>query len=162
MSQTFTLTVNNTQKFDWTIDDLYDLDIIPVSPDVFHLLKNNKSYHIRFLKNGIQEKHYKVEINHRPYDVVINDELDMLIKKMGMERGISKNIIEIHAPMPGLILDITIKEGQQVNENDSLLILEAMKMENSVVSPRNGIIKRINVLKGDTVEKGQVLIEFDN
>ncbi|MCL4126550.1 UNVERIFIED_CONTAM: hypothetical protein GTU68_064554 [Idotea baltica] len=63
--------------------------------------------------------------------------------------------------MPGLILEINIAVGQEVKENDSLLILEAMKMENILTSPRDGIIKSISVSKGDAVEKNQLLIEFE-
>ena len=63
--------------------------------------------------------------------------------------------------MPGLIIDISITIGQEVKENDTLLILEAMKMENSITSPRDGVIKTISVTKNDTVKKNQLLIEFE-
>jgi len=62
--------------------------------------------------------------------------------------------------MPGLILEINVEVDQEVNENDTLLILEAMKMENVITSPRSGIIKSISVNKGEAVEKNQLLIEF--
>jgi biotin carboxyl carrier protein len=64
--------------------------------------------------------------------------------------------------MPGLILEINVAVGQHVAENDPLLILEAMKMENSFLSPRDGIIKSIVVVKGQAVDKGQLLIEFES
>jgi biotin carboxyl carrier protein len=63
--------------------------------------------------------------------------------------------------MPGLILEIHVQTGQEVNEDDPLLILEAMKMENVITSPRDGIIKSITVKKGETVDKNQLLIEFE-
>ncbi|MCL4140359.1 UNVERIFIED_CONTAM: hypothetical protein GTU68_048933 [Idotea baltica] len=63
--------------------------------------------------------------------------------------------------MPGLLLAINVEVGQNVKEDDSLLILEAMKMENVITSPRNGIIKSINAVKGNTVDKGTLLIEFE-
>ena len=66
----------------------------------------------------------------------------------------------IKAPMPGLILEINVKVGQEVKEDEPLLILEAMKMENIITSPRDGIIKSISVNKTDAVEKNQLLIEF--
>jgi biotin carboxyl carrier protein len=62
--------------------------------------------------------------------------------------------------MPGLILEISVVVGQTVKENDSLLILEAMKMEIVFLSPRDGIIKSISVGLGDTVDR-QLLIEFE-
>ena len=64
--------------------------------------------------------------------------------------------------MPGLILSINIKQGDRVKEDDQLLVLEAMKMENSLLSPRSGLVKSILVKKDDPVEKGQVLLRFEN
>ncbi|MBQ0768878.1 MAG: acetyl-CoA carboxylase biotin carboxyl carrier protein subunit, partial [Bizionia sp.] len=96
------------------------------------------------------------------YAVQINDELDDLIKEMGFEIGASKQVNDIKAPMPGLILSISVSEGQEVKENDPLLILEAMKMENVFNSPRDGVIKSIAIKTGDAVEKNQLLIEFEN
>ena len=75
--------------------------------------------------------------------------------------GASKQVNAIKAPMPGLILSIHVEVGQEVQENDSLLILEAMKMENNFNSPRAGKIKSILVEKGQAVDKGQLLIEFE-
>jgi biotin carboxyl carrier protein len=63
--------------------------------------------------------------------------------------------------MPGLILAISVKVGQEVQEFDPLIILEAMKMENTLTSPRAGIIKSISVTNGETVNKNQLLIEFE-
>lgn len=80
---------------------------------------------------------------------------------MGIERGRTKVVNAIKAPMPGLILEISVCVGQVVKENDPLLILEAMKMENSFLSPRDGIIKSIAVSIGNAVDKGQLLIEFE-
>jgi biotin carboxyl carrier protein len=80
---------------------------------------------------------------------------------MGFEVGASKKVNDIKAPMPGLILEINVTVGQEVKEDDVLLILEAMKMENALTSPRDGIIKSISVSKSDTVDKNQLLIEFE-
>ena len=62
--------------------------------------------------------------------------------------------------MPGLIIDLKVKTGDTVKAGDSLLILEAMKMENMLKSPGDGVVKNVKVKKGDAVEKNQVLIEF--
>jgi len=102
-----------------------------------------------------------VKVNNTIYDVVIQDEMDELIKAMGFEVGATKKINDIKAPMPGLILDINVTVGQEVKENVPLLILEAMKMENVLTSPRDGVIKTISVKKGDTVDKNELLIEFE-
>ncbi len=64
--------------------------------------------------------------------------------------------------MPGLLLDIKVQEGQEVQKGEILLILEAMKMENVIKAPTDARIKHIKVQKGQTVEKNQLLIEFGN
>jgi len=62
--------------------------------------------------------------------------------------------------MPGLVLDILVSEGQAIQKGDSLLILEAMKMENNLKATNDAVVKKIKVLKGDKVEKNTVLIEL--
>lgn len=63
----------------------------------------------------------------------------------------------VKSPMPGNILRIEVSQGQQVNEGDVLMVLEAMKMENEIVAPKSGTIAQIAVSKGAVVETGAVL-----
>ncbi|RLF81410.1 pyruvate carboxylase, partial [Thermococci archaeon] len=67
----------------------------------------------------------------------------------------------VSAPMPGKILRILVREGDQVKVGQGLLVLEAMKMENEIPSPKDGVVRRILVKEGDTVDTGQPLIELD-
>jgi glutaconyl-CoA/methylmalonyl-CoA decarboxylase subunit gamma len=67
----------------------------------------------------------------------------------------------IKAPMPGTILDIQASVGQSVKRNDVLLILEAMKMENEIVSPQEGVIAGIHTSKGSSVNAGDLLISLE-
>jgi biotin carboxyl carrier protein len=62
--------------------------------------------------------------------------------------------------MPGLVLSILVKEGDEVKKGDNLLVLEAMKMENIIKSPADVTIKFIKIKPSDKVEKNQVLIQF--
>jgi biotin carboxyl carrier protein len=100
-------------------------------------------------------------VNNNTYHVAISNPLDTLIKEMGFAVGKTKQVNVIKAPMPGLILEINVIIGQSVKENDNLLILTAMKMENSFLSPREGIIRNIAISVGDSVVKGDLLIEFE-
>ena len=68
--------------------------------------------------------------------------------------------LELVAPMPGKVLSVEIGEGQEVGEGDPLLVLEAMKMENVLKSPRSGKVKGISAVAGTAVEKGAVLVTF--
>lgn len=65
---------------------------------------------------------------------------------------------EITAPMPGTVLKVHVNVGEQVKENQSLLVLEAMKMENEIVSPVDGVVTSIMVRDGQAVDVGEILI----
>lgn len=68
---------------------------------------------------------------------------------------------KIDAPMPGVVLDIKVKEGDSVKAGDVVVILEAMKMENEIVSPVDGIVASIPVSKGNNVGAGDLLISLN-
>ena len=161
MNVNYKLLVANGPTFEVSTQDLQNFNAIPVAETQFHVLKDNKSYKAEIISADFISKKYTVKVNNNTYEVAISDALDELIKSMGIERGRTKVVNAIKAPMPGLILEINVSVGQEVKENDPLLILEAMKMENSFLSPRNGIIKSIAVEKGNAVDKGQLLIEFE-
>lgn len=161
MSTTYKLSVNQTYSFDLSESDLKNLDALPTDKSNYHVLKNNKSFKAEITHIDFINKKYTVSVNNNVYEVAISDALDMLIKNMGIEKGRTKVVNAIKAPMPGLILEINVEVGQEVKENDPLLILEAMKMENSFLSPRDGKIKSIAIQKGNAVDKGQLLIEFE-
>ncbi len=67
----------------------------------------------------------------------------------------------LKAPLPGTVLDIKVREGQNVDTNDVVLILEAMKMENEISAGYSGKVTKIMVGTGDTVKMGDTLIEFE-
>ncbi len=161
MSDTYKAKVNNSFEFEITKTDCLELDAIKPSKTTYHVLQDNTSYNAKIIGVNLAKRSYTVLVNETSYEVAITNALDHLIKKMGFEVGIAKKINHIKAPMPGLILDISVSEGQEIQENSPLLILEAMKMENSIVSPRHGVIKSISVNKGDAVDKNQLLIEFE-
>lgn len=69
--------------------------------------------------------------------------------------------VTVKAPMPGNILDVKVKAGDSVKAGDTLLILEAMKMENEISAPQDGTIASVNVRKGDVVNSGDLLITMN-
>lgn len=161
MNSKYKLTVNESFHFEISEEDLSKVDLIKTSGTNYHLLNENRSTDVELVEANFQSKNYTVLVNSNMYKVSIANDLDQRIERMGFSFGTSKHINSIKAPMPGLILDISVKEGQEVNEDDPLLILEAMKMENVITSPRVGTIKSISASKGDAVEKNQLLIEFE-
>lgn len=157
----YKLKVNASHQFEISENDVEALDCVETSEGQFHLLQDHKSIKAEILKSEFSKKTYSVKVNNNTYEVNINNLLDQQIEALGFEIGASKKINDIKAPMPGLILEISVEKGEEVKENDPLLILEAMKMENVINSPRDGVIKSISVKQGETVDKNALLIEFD-
>jgi acetyl-CoA carboxylase biotin carboxyl carrier protein len=69
--------------------------------------------------------------------------------------------VEVKAPMPGKILEVLVSAGDQVKEDDELVMLEAMKMENPIYAPADGTVKEIKVKTGDSVETDQVMVVLE-
>jgi len=67
---------------------------------------------------------------------------------------------EFKSPLPGTIIDVCVKEGDQVKTGQTLLVLESMKMENNIEAERDGVIEKIKCAKGDSVLEGDVLIIY--
>ncbi|HRG93040.1 MAG TPA: biotin/lipoyl-binding protein [Chitinophagaceae bacterium] len=149
--------------FQFTIspDDLAHADFINNGPGVYHLVKQNRSVHCVISHEENNAKKMTVEVDGQIFEVEIRDELDQMLDQLGFSSASTKHIKEIKAPMPGLVLDIAVTEGQEVLEGDRILILEAMKMENSILIHANAKIKEVKVKAGQAVEKGQVLVTLD-
>ena len=141
-----------------------DLDNLDVSFDknqgVYQVLKNEKSHQINHLNQSNGGKKQFLQVNDLNIEATILNPLDQQVESMGLSNIDEHKSKSIHAPMPGLILDIMCKEGEDIEEGNSLLILEAMKMENVIKAEGSGTILKIHKAVGETVEKGQLIIEI--
>jgi biotin carboxyl carrier protein len=143
----------NNEKFQW--------DVIKVKENVYHIIKDNTSYNLEVISVKAKEKAFVIKVNGLKYKFNVKDKYDELLQSLGMDNLANNKVSELKAPMPGLVLDVSINAGEAVSKGDALLILEAMKMENIIKSPTDGIIKNISVNKGETVEKNQVILNFE-
>jgi biotin carboxyl carrier protein len=125
----------------------------------YHILYEGKSYRVELLDFD-KNKKLKFKINGKLAEVDVKDRNDLILAEMGFAVSGATKTEEIKAPMPGLLIDIKVAIGDQVKIGDPLLVLEAMKMENILKSPCDGIIQSILSKKGDIVEKNKVLIKF--
>jgi biotin carboxyl carrier protein len=150
----------NGFHFSFTQEEIEAADIVKKSPEVFNLIKDYRSVNVRMVAADIVTKKFTVEVEGQTYKIEVKDELDLVLEKLGFGTASHKHIKEIKAPMPGLVLDIAVAEGQQVKKGETILILQAMKMENSIAVHADATIKRIAVLAGQPVEKGQLLVEL--
>ncbi len=162
------VTVNETYAFDiHTLGDMLSvnkeqilLDTLFIDDRTRHILYNNQSYNVELIELDNLEKLATIKVNGRIYQVKITTQLDLLLKQLGMDSLVAIKVLQLKAPMPGLVLSVLVKEGQEVVKGESLLILEAMKMENIIKSPTSGVVQRIEVVQGDKIEKNTVLIKF--
>ncbi|MCF6242130.1 MAG: acetyl-CoA carboxylase biotin carboxyl carrier protein subunit [Bacteroidales bacterium] len=145
-------TINNNE---------FRADILSIDKNNFHLIKDNKSYNIEISEIDKDAKKLKLKINGKNFSVHAMSELDILLKEMGMDNLSAKKMKELKAPMPGLVLDVPVNEGDEIKKGDKLLVLEAMKMENNLKAEADAKIKTIKCKKGQAVEKNEVLIVFE-
>jgi len=146
-------------KETFELENANGVDAVQISDSKFHVLEGNQSYQVEIIESDL--KKITVEVNGNKYDVNIKDSYDQLVKKLGFATVNNQKLKNIKAPMPGLIIDILVEPGQEVQKGDQLLILEAMKMENVLKSEGEGIVKEVLFTKGSAVDKGQVIIEME-
>jgi biotin carboxyl carrier protein len=137
------------------------LDIQPlINDDTSNVIYNNKSYNVEVVAVDEVAKISTVKVNGNLYKVQVEDQFDLLLKKLGMDTAAGTKIREIKAPMPGMVLKVMVEEGTEVKKGDNLFVLEAMKMENILKSSTDGIVKKVLVMQGDKIEKNTVLVQF--
>ncbi len=153
--------VDDLFDFELNPEDLKSFDLVQEGQNQFHIIKNNKSYKAQIISSDFEKKTFTISVNGSEHQIKLEDKYDALIQKMGLNAVLGNKMNEVKAPMPGLVLDITVEVGQTIQKGDALLILEAMKMENVIKASGEGTIKNIISSKGDAVNKGDILIELE-
>lgn len=120
---------------------------------------NGISYPVEVVSNHQNE--YELLINGVSYNFSVETPFSLQRKKLLTSQASESTTIRLKAPMPGKILDVMVKTGDAVKAGDTLLILEAMKMQNAILASTKGIIKRVLVKEGDTTSKSDLLIELE-
>ena len=107
---------------------------------------------------------YKVTLNGRTYEVEVEagkamlvDEYEAYAPAPAAPAALAAGEV-VKAPMPGVVLKVQVQQGQAVKAGQVLIILEAMKMENEIVAPKDGTVAQIVAAKGATVESGAPLV----
>jgi acetyl/propionyl-CoA carboxylase alpha subunit len=122
---------------------------------VYSLLLDNRSFeaHISPGQEGLD-----VLLRGQLYEVSVEDERQRLLRKAGGADIVQSGEYQLKAPMPGLIVDVPVNEGDEVSKGQNLVILESMKMQNELKSPRDGVIGRVRVKSGDSVKQNAVML----
>lgn len=127
----------------------------------YHILYHNNSYTVELESFEKETKQLVLKINNDRVTCQVSDELDLLLKQLGMDVSVKQKMNNVKAPMPGLVIDILVDVGQVVKQGDTLLILEAMKMENNIKASADGKVKQIVCETSKAVEKNDILVVFE-
>jgi biotin carboxyl carrier protein len=138
-----------------------NLDVSWQANGLVSVLLNGKSY--TAIVEGVDRKTKEVtlRVNGQKYKANIKEPIDKLLATMGIDNAASRKLEPIKAPMPGMVLKVLVKPGQQIAPGDGLVILEAMKMENILKAHSAATVKAVKVNERTAVEKGTILIELE-
>ncbi len=143
------------------IDDrVYDVDISMIEHGVYSLIYQNKSYNLELVKSPDDSKKYEVSTLYSTLPVEIVDVHRKYMKnrqKDELDDGQEK----ISTPMPGKVIKIPVKKGEKIEPGQTVIIVEAMKMQSEYKVKRECKIKDILVNEGDTVEGNQTLVVLE-
>lgn len=139
----FLVTVNQTDNYEVAVEfnQVNELQVLVI---------NNKRYWV-----NIKKFHGRYVIN------ITNTSIEASVRDSTNNAEITtdyKKSIRVNAPMSGLVIKLSAKTGQNVKKNEHLMTIEAMKMQNEILSPIDGRIVELNVKEGETVEKDQKLM----
>ena len=134
----------------------YEVDFDAVSEQVvFSLLVDGKSIEAFVYP---EDETWQVLLHGHLFTATVEDEREKRLKAAGSRRISDHAEFHLKAPMPGLIIAMPVDEGQPVGKGDVLVVLESMKMQNELKSPREGTVSRMRVKIGDNVEQRQTLL----
>lgn len=131
-----------------------------VADAYYTLLIDGRSF--PFVVEATQGNRVRVTMAGHRIDVRVKDEKALLLERYGLSETLDDAFTNVHAPMPGLVLNVMVAPGQHVHSGDGLLVLEAMKMENELRAQTDGVVKTLHVAPGDAVGKNALLLEFES
>ena len=135
--------------FAWVGDREYELEASEVEPDVYLFKYDNRIFQIYVAPNGI------VNLGNHQLEISVTD--PKRLRGSNAASGGTEGIAEIKTAMPGKLVRILTEEGAEIKHGESVLVVEAMKMQNEMKSPKDGIVKEIRFAEGATVNAGDVL-----
>jgi biotin carboxyl carrier protein len=122
---------------------------------VYSLILDGDSYEASIYTS---EKGIQVLLLGQLFEVQVEDERQQRLRQSSSGPEIRSGEIQIHAPMPGIVVNIPVEEGQEVVQGENIIILESMKMQNEIKAPRDGTVLRIRVITGESVNQNQTMV----
>ena len=136
-----------------------DLCIVE-EPDGFNYIYwKRKKYQVDILEKN--QNSYTIMINGVWYSFTIETPISFKRRKYLLKSSKKSKIELLSAPMPGKILDILVEENSEIKQGEAVIILEAMKMQNEIVSHVSGRVKKVNIKTNDSVNKNDIMLEIE-
>lgn len=142
-----TLTVNGEKR---------EADFLPISGSLYSIIKDNRSLELAI--EDAPDSKYEILMEGRLYEGMVLDERAMMM--MNRKGGLTLDSGDVNSPMPGLIVEVTVNEGDTVTQGQTVVILESMKMQNELKAPRDGVVQSVSVSQGQSVEKNALLLSI--
>jgi biotin carboxyl carrier protein len=134
---------------------VYELEAQEVEPNVYLLKHENKIYQVFVSPNETTNEPFQVSVGEKDFEIKLTDP-----KRMRHSVSAGENeggAAEIKTAMPGKVVRVLVEQGAEIKQGDGVLIVEAMKMQNEMKAPKDGIVKEIRAAEGETVSAGDIL-----
>jgi biotin carboxyl carrier protein len=132
-----------------------EVDFRALGPSLYSIIMQNKSHELVIEE---REGSYEVMLRGHLYTGEVLDERAQFLAAARGSAGAESGELSIKSPMPGLVVAIPVNEGDVVQQGQTVIILESMKMQNELKAPREGTVQRISAKAGESVERGKLLI----
>ncbi len=156
-NKTYIIEINDDKRvFVDSVEYAVDFESVSGQP-VYSLLLDGRSYEA-YVYADEETDAWQVLLSGDLYTVQVEDEREKRLRAQAGGVAAATGEFNLKAPMPGLIVDVLVAEGQAVKKGDILIILESMKMQNELKSPIDGTVQRVRAKGGESVEHNQVLL----
>jgi biotin carboxyl carrier protein len=140
----------------WVNGQLVNVDLARSGvPELYSLIIDGKSFEVLVEE---ERQTYAVTLRGEQYHVNVEDERTRRLNQGRRGPELPKGDLVIKAPIPGMVVKVLVHDGDEISEDQPLVILEAMKMENEIRAPRAGIVRKVDVSSGQRVEQNASLL----
>jgi biotin carboxyl carrier protein len=133
----------------------YELETSEPEPNVFLFKNENKVYEIFVSPRANATEPFNVKVKNSEFEINLIDPKRLRGAGAGAEHG--EGVAEIKTAMPGKVVRVLARQGAEIKMGEGVIVVEAMKMQNEMKSPKDGIVKEIRFAEGETVNAGDVL-----
>jgi biotin carboxyl carrier protein len=140
----------------WVNGDLVDIDFSRSGvPELYSMLIDGRSFEVLIEEH---RQDYAVSLRGEQYHVRVEDERTRRLNEGRRGPELPKGDLIVKAPIPGMVVKVLVREGDEISEDQPLIILEAMKMENEIRALRAGVVRKVDVSTGQRVEQNASLL----